>query len=104
MARGAYLGGAGNASGLAIGRTGDPGSCNVREKEEVAALYETALADTGSGYRRTTDRRKRRSVYSEVFEEDAVEENDNFRLMELGRFQIVGDRGKVSHGVQCQYG
>ena len=44
MAQRAYRGVAGNASGSAIGRTDDPGSCNVREKEEVAALYETALA------------------------------------------------------------
>ena len=41
-----------------------------------------------TGHRKKTGRRRRRRVYNKPFEEDAVEENGNFRPVESVHFQI----------------
>ena len=51
-----------------------------------------AQVNVGTGRRKKTDRRKRRRVYNKPLEEDAVEENGNFRPVESVHFQIGDGR------------
>ena len=49
--------------------------------------------DAGPGRRNKTWRRRRRSVYRKLFEEDAAEENGSFTPVESLHFQIGGGTG-----------